>query len=476
MYKYKSYIATLGIVLLTACNPGDFGNLNLNPNRPAVPNTASILTGALINVGGMTSDIVPAKYVQQFGDVTYIEESRYKTIFFSYNGYYTGPLNAYQNIIKLNTDEATKVAAQANGSNANQIAVARIMKAYTFLYLTDRWGDIPYSQALQGGENFTPAFDKQQDIYTDLFKELKEAADQFDGGKTVVGDILLNGNTAKWKKFANSLRMVMALRISKADPTKGKTEYQSALTDGVFETNSDNVTFGYLAEETFENPLYANYITSNRKDHAVASTFVNYLKSTNDPRLPVMAAPNINKDYVGVPYGVFPPTWKAQDVSLAGETLTKQNSPVNVLTYAETLFCQAEAAKLGWDSGSAETLYNSAIKASMQQWLGSAYTDTAYQTFVAQSGIKYSDARAIELIGTQKWVALFYQGSEAWAEWRRLGYPVLTPAPSPLNPSGNIPVRLGYPTTEPNLNKANYDAVISSQGADTQDTKVWWDK
>jgi hypothetical protein len=140
------------------------------------------------------------------------------------------------------------------------------------------------------------------------------------------------------------------------------------------------------------------------------------------------------------------------------------------------LFSQAEAAKLGWISGDAKALYESAIKASIQQWIGAAGTDAVVDAYLQQPDVKYDDAKALELIATQKWIALFYQGNEAWAEWRRTGYPVLTPASNALNPSGKIPRRLAYPITEQTLNKANYDKAVAAQGADTQDTKVWWDK
>ncbi|MFN3849829.1 MAG: SusD/RagB family nutrient-binding outer membrane lipoprotein [Spirosomataceae bacterium] len=473
--KYISFSAALAIVT-TACEPGDFGDMNISPNSPSSPNTAGILTGAMRNVGGMVTDITPALYTQQFGDVTYIEESRYKTVQWSYNGWYTGPLNAYKTIIDLNTDPETKSTAAANGSNNNQIAVSRILKAYTFMWMTDRWGDIPYSQALKGKENFSPAFDSQQSIYNDLFKELKEAQAQFDGGTAVKGDILLGGNATRWKKFANSLRLVMALRLSKVDPAKGKAEFTAALADGVLTSNSDNVRYTYLSEANNEHPLYNNYITNNRKDFAVSSTFVDYLVKTNDPRIAAMADKNVNLKYVGVPYGVFPPTWKSQDVSLAASTMRAQNSAANVLTYAQVLFSQAEAAKLGWITGDAKALYEAAIKASMQQWLGSAYTDAALADFLKQDDVKYSDAKALELIATQKWVALFYQGNEAWAEWRRTGFPALKAAAKPLNVSGLIPRRMAYPTTEATLNKVNYDKVVASQGADNQETRVWWDK
>ena len=474
---YKSIALALVLsITVTACEPGEFDDMNISPNAPSTPSTAGFLTGALRNIGAMTTDIVPALYTQQFGDVTYIEESRYKTIFFSYNGFYTGPLNAYQNIIDLNTNADTKSAAAANGSNNNQIAIARIAKAYTFLWLTDRWGDIPYSEALKGKADFAPAFDSQQAIYTDLFKELKEAQTQFDAGKTVVGDILLSGNAARWKKFANSLRMVMALRLSKVDPAKGKTEFVAAMADGGLVSNADNITYKYLAESNNEHPLYNNYITNNRKDYAVSDIMVNYLVKTNDPRISAIADKNINLKYVGVPYGVFPAASKAQDVSLAATSMRLQNSAANVLTYAQVLFSQAEAAKLGWISGDAKALYESAITASMQQWLGSAATSTAITDFLKQDGITYKDATALEQIATQKWIALFYQGNEAWAEWRRTGFPVLKAAAKPLNASGQIPRRMAYVVTEGTLNKVNYDAVVAKQGADTQDTRMWWDK
>ncbi|GAB3520991.1 SusD/RagB family nutrient-binding outer membrane lipoprotein [Emticicia fontis] len=474
---YKSLAVALGLAIATtSCDPGDFDNMNLSPNNPSTPNTSAFLTGALRNIGTMVTEMVPALYTQQFGDVTYIEDSRYKTINFNFNGYYTGPLVTYQNIIDLNTNEATKVTAAANGSNANQIAIARIAKAYTFMWMTDKWGDIPYSQALKGKENFSPAYDTQQSIYTDLFKELKEAQAQFDGGATVKGDILLSGNATRWKKFANTLRMIMALRLSKVDPAKGKTEFAAAMADGPLASNADNVKYGYLAEANNENPLYNNYITTNRKDFAVSSTFMNYLVKVNDPRIPGMADQNILQKYVGVPYGVFPPTWKAQDVSLAASSIRQQNSPANVVTYAQVLFSEAEAAKLGWIQGDAKALYESAIKASIQQWIGAAGTDAVVEAYLAQPDVKYDDAKALEQIGTQKWIALFYQGNEAWAEWRRTGYPALTPASNALNPSGQIPRRNAYPVTEQTLNKVNYDKAVSTQGADTQDTRVWWDK
>ena len=461
MKKILSIIKLGSLILLmsaVSCKDiNDFDTFNVSPNSPSQPTTSSLLSGAIASYGfgvgattGSANAMAPNLYVQYFRDITYIEESKYKTVFWNYTGFYTGPLNSLATIIKLNTDEATKVTAAANGSNANQIATARILKAYFFHHITDRWGDIPYSQALKGSADFTPAFDRQQDIYKDLFKELKEAAAQFDGGATVSGDILLGGNIARWKKFAASIRAIMALRLSKVDPTTGKAEFASAIADGVIASNAENITYKYLSDANYENPLYNNYITTNRKDFAVSSTFVDYLNKVSDPRLAAFAdKATATNTYRGVPYGVFPPTWKAQDVSLAATSVRPQNGSVNVITYAQMLFSQAEAIKLGWIPGNAKTTYENAIKASMQQW--GVYTDAAFAAYIANPNVAYSDAKALELIGTQKWIALFYQGFEAWAEWRRTGFPVLTPAVKPLNASGQIPRRMAYPTTEVTL-------------------------
>lgn len=474
-----SVIALALHVFISGC--GEFGDININPNNPSSPNTAGLLTDALRNVGTINSqvgpggaNIVPAMYVQQFGDVIYIEDSKYKTVNFNYNGWYAGPLINLQRIIELNTDEKTKTNASSFGSNANQIAIARILKAYFFQWITDRWGDIPYSEALKGDSDFTPAFDKQEMVYADLFKEWKEATAQFDDGQTIQGDILLNGNTAKWKKFANSLRLIAALRLSKIKPDLGKKEFQAALNDGLITSAVDNVQYKFLPESNNENPLYANYVVSNRKDYALSDVFVNFLKKTSDPRLPFLAAKNISGEYVGVPYAVGGA--KAQDLSLASSLLSQQNSPVNILTYAQVLLAQAEAAALGWTNGDPKALYESAVEASLQQWMGSSYSENALKSYLAQPEVTYATNLAIERISTQRWIALFFQGTEAWSEWRRTGFPVLKPAATTLNGGTEIPRRLAYPVTENTLNHENYEAVVKSQGKDDHYTRVWWDK
>lgn len=474
-------IAALLATVLAACSPGDFGDKNIDPNNPSTPNTNLLLSNAIRSLGSPTAGIAGfAKdiYPQYIGEIQYTSESRFQSKVYDYGPIYTGPLADVQTIINLNTDAATKDQpyVKVGGSTANQIAAARILKGFYFLHITDRWGDVPYSQALKGTEAFQPVFDKQQDIYKDLFKEFKEASAQFDAG-VLNGDFLFNGNLTRWKKWAASLQMTMALRLSKVDPTTGKAEFLAAQTAGVLASNADNVVFQYLADANNQGPYYNNYTVAKRYDYALSEPFVNSLTALSDPRLPVYA--NKSTDgalYRGMPYGLRNGTGFSQrNVSLVGTFFQAQNAPLTVTTYNQLLFSQAEAAKLGWIPGgdaTAEDLYLKAIQASFDQYGVGPST-----TYVKQAGVAYSPAKAIELIQTQKWIANYLgNGYETWAEYRRTGFPVLTPGPDPFTLDKQIPRRQGYPTTERDLNSKNYEAVLATQGADELNTRVWWDK
>ena len=490
--KFSLYIKSimlLGVLFVASC--GEFASdINVDPNNPSKPNTAAMLTGVLRNISGTsnnagvsvtsglaggTSGIVVANlYVQYHSEKQYTDASRYIDVNFDFNGWYSGPLMDLQAIINLNSNAATKGTVLASGSTNNQIAVARILKAYFFHFLTDRFGALPYKDALKGQDNFVPAYNTQQEIYTDLMKELKEAAAQINESEAAVkGDILLNGNMGEWKRFANSLRATMALRLSKVDAAKGRTEFADAVSGGLL---SADLKFTYLGEATNQNPYYDHYFVQKRDDYAVSTTLMNYMKPLNDPRIAAYADKTVKTDtYEGMPYGILAAgSIDKQTVSSPGSAKVRsQTSPAFVMTRAQLLFSQAEAAKMGWISGSAETYYNDAIKASMEQW--GVYNATAYNTFINQTGVKYNDANSAQLIGYQKWVGMYLQGYEAWAEWRRTGFPVLTPAKDAVAGRA-IPRRQAYPVTEATINTKSYQAAISIQGADALETKLWWDK
>ena len=291
-----------------ACNKiKDFKNLNVNPNQTTSPIPSALLTNVESNLGAnLVFDAGGANtgaglYAQYFSETQYTEVSRYGKPNYNYDAYFVGPLEDLQNIINYNSDPATAATAAVYGSNKNQIAIARILKAHYVKFLTDMTGDIPYFNALKGGSGvITSAYDPQSAIYADLLKELKEAVDQFDGGTTVQGDVIFSGDVTKWRKYANSLRLLIALNMLKVDANAGKTAFQAALsaTGGVISSNADNVTINYVGG-SFPNPFYNYYNITQRFDFAESKTMTDQLTATADPRINAYGSSS-----KGFPYGL----------------------------------------------------------------------------------------------------------------------------------------------------------------------------
>jgi hypothetical protein len=338
-------------------------------------------------------------------------------------------------------------------------------------YITDRWGDVPYTEALTGRTNFTPKYDTQEFIYESLFRLLDSANNMIVTGN-ITNDLIYGGDVAKWKRLGNTIHLLMALRLSKVNPAKGNVEFNKALTQGIMTSNADNLVFRHLPEN--QNYWYGQIFGQNRKWWALSETLVNKMKPVNDPRLPIYGSPNSAGQYVGLQFGRTD-NLGAADVSLLGTEIWKQDAPVYLVTYAQALFARAEAAKLGWITGGdavAKTNYDMAIEQSVRQWNSNNISGLA--TMMGNPEVQYNPARAIEQIATQRWIHLFMHGYEAWAEYRRTGFPVLqSPAPGVL-----VPRRQAYPTEEKFNNTNNYQEAIQRQfgGKDDLYQRVWWDK
>lgn len=476
MKKILYTVALTGALMATSVSCNEFDELiTTDPNRTTDVAPEVLLTNAMRTMNGVVSSAVGALYAQHMSETQYTTASRYETVNFDFNGFYTGALNNLQHIIDLNSNAETAQNALASGSNANQIAVARILKAFFYHHMTDRWGDLPYSEALQGKEDFKPAYDTQEAIYTAMMSELKAAVGQIDGGNGVNGDILFDGNMDMWKKFANTLRMVIALRMSNADASTAQSEFVAAVQAGVISSNAENMMYPYLNEAANENPWFTRFIT--RTDYALSSTVVDMIKPWGDPRLNSWGDPAPSTGEIeGMPYGIDDAgDIPNDDVSFPNSTYVRaQAAPLPIFTYSQVLFSMAEAAERGWISESSSQLYYDGIQASMEQW--SAFDQNVFDTYIAQDGVAWDQSKAMELIGIQKWLGLFLQGYEAWNEWKRTGYPALVPARDAINTGGQIPRRQGYPTSERDLNSDNYNAVVSSQGPDELSTRMWWDQ
>ena len=488
--KKTIYILTLvlAIVYISGCSKlEDFGDTNINPAATNTPITSALLTNVLSGIGGWSSHTLCALYCQYISETQYPDASCYSLNMASPMGNYSGVMYDLENIIINNTDEATRDVAALNGANENQIAIARIIKAYMYWNLTDHWGDIPYTDALKGDPNVT--FDTQEVIYKGVIKEMTQAIAQFKtGGAAVKGDIIYGGDIAKWKKFANSCRMLMALRLSKQYPGASDyaaTEFKAALADaaGSISTNADNFVVKYPGGN-FRNPYYNMY--DGRKDFGESATLANLLVSINDNRQGVFGATVTGApSTLGVPYGrartYIDPWCQANPTYCYVFNLTyrEQTDPIFVITAAHTLLARAEAADRGWTSETANTntLYQNGIKAAFAQWdltePNAAYLAGASVALPAAPGTNANLAQ----IATQQWIAYYPDGTQGWSNWRRTNTPVLTPAPDATNSPKVIPRRIMYGTADYTLAKTGVEAAVARiTGGDKMDSKVWWDK
>jgi hypothetical protein len=418
-------------------------------------------------------------------------------------GTYSGPLQDLQTIINYNSDPKTSGVAAADGSNANQIAVAKIVKAYIYWTLTDAWGDIPYSEALKGAGNLTPKFDKQEDIYFGLLKELKDAVNGFDGGAAPKGDILYGGATAvdSWKKLANSLRMLIAMRMTNKYPAAGgkaALEFADAATGTYITNNSENAVLRYPGG-AYQNPWYLVYQT--RDDYASSKTLGDVLAGLGDTRSSVFGTNSIMFPYgltrdLAIAYGNSVGNGQSRVLAVS---FRQPNSPVTVIGASIVLLARAEAKERGWIAGGtagAETDYNAAVAASFQEWGltipgtylagGANYAAGAgVPTSIGAGTAPYDNFRTadnniqdaatpdkLKRIALQRWICAFPNGNEGWAEQRRNGIPNLK---TTRFKTGPFVVRYVYGNTDYGLNNANTVAAAAAIGGDKQDTKVWWD-
>lgn len=459
------HILSIVALFFASCNKFD-SDINTNPNQPVTASNTQLIANAALYLPGLSSSPQAEYNAQYLSETQYPNLSLYTQVNFNFYGLYTGPLMNLESVLtsrELNRNE---------GPINNQLAVAKILKSYFFWHMTDRWGDLPYTEAFKGKADFTPKYDTQQAIYDSLFKLLDEANAMIVTGN-ITNDIIYGGDMSKWKKLGNTIHMLMALRLSKVAPDKGKTEFNKALAAGIMTANTDNLVFRHLPDAATQNYWYGQVFGLNRKWWALSKTLVDKLKPADDPRLPVYGDKNAAGQYVGLEYGRTD-NLSTTAYSLLGANLWKQDAPVYLVTYAQALFAKAEAAKLGWIAGGdteAKANYDLAIEQSVRQW--NSNSTTGLSTLMAHADVAYTPARALEQIATQRWIHLFMHGYEAWAEWRRTGYPVLT------EPGGaKVPRRQAYPVEEQFNNTENYREAVQRQfgGKDDLYSRIWIDK
>lgn len=497
MRRTRLSVAVAAAALSTTACQTDLTGLNTNPNNPtSAPATAlftnavSAAVGRWVGAGQLSGTELFAQHLAQ---VQYVEEDRGRLRTETIDGWFT---NAYVSELE-DFDKIADIGTAANSPNTT--GPARVMQTWVFQNMTDFWGDIPYSDALKGdkGGSLKPKYDKQQDIYTGMFKALTDASAAMKAGTTdpalTSGDPIYKGDMAKWLKFSNSLRARLALRIIKADATKAAAELTAAFAGpgGVMTSNGDNAMLAWPGDGVFDNPWSGNF--STRDDHRVSKTLLDTLNALQDPRMKVFAQPTKNDPtkYIGLQNGMdnvtvtpfFNTTSRLGAVFYPGATTygtfgssAGRATPSYLMTFAEVSFIRAEAAERGLAGQSgAAAHYAAGVRASILQWGGTAAEADAY---LARPGVAYvAGATGLQQIALQKWISLFSQGNEAWSEFRRTGHPsTIKMGPKAYPDVLQIPRRIPYPSNEQTVNAASRDEAVARQGADTYLTKIWWDK
>jgi len=499
-------ILLITIIPINACNTDELTDLNINPNETNEIDFGYLFAYSLVQIDGIPDDgfeklTKPSAMIQHLAFLEISEGDKY---FRMSGGYfdrcYSEKVKNLEEVIKKTGPEGPD-ARLVNLHNA-----ARIARVYAYHICTDIYGDVPYSEANKGYDKgiFFPKYDHQQEIYSGMLHELSDAAAGFDINADNMGvqDIIYKGNVNKWKKFAYSLMLRLAMRISNVDPVTAQLYISEAFEGGVFSNNSDNA---FIPMESGP----SRYLNTNSISHVVrppanltailSNTFVDFLRDNNDPRLMIISSGigYWGEDKItdpaqqrGMPNGKDPVTIKDYEgvtssflidttYSRVNELLLDYNDPSLLQTYAEVELLLAEAAVNGWHTGDPVKHYNNGVRAAMQMYdifdPSLTVSDAEVDAYLAAH--PYDPDRGLEMIGNQYWVATFLNFFEAWANWRRTGHPLLIPVNYPGNDTnGTIPRRINYSIYEANNNRENYSVAAERIGGDKMTTRVWWDR
>src|SRR6185312_14578362 len=459
---------------ITSCKK-ELVKINKNPNAAETAQPDYLLTAATKSAvdeyWSITRSTNPSSlFVQQWAMIQYTDPDRY---IFTNNDFQEFWTVEYSSIVNL--DEIINLANAQE--NTNYKGVALVLRSWVFSLLTDAFGDIPYSQSIEIDKYLTPAYDPQKEVYEGILNDLKTAQAALDpNGNAITGDIIYNNDISLWEKFANSLRLRIALRISDREPEISKQVLSDIQNEGgSFINSNDEIAQLVYLNSPNQNPI-SNYFDT-RDDYRISKTIVDKLIQLHDPRLPIYAnktAAPTAQQYIGLPNGLLvgdASNYGFSKTSKPGDYFTNPHAPAVIMSYAEVLFDKAEAAARGFTNENAADLYKQAILASLGQY---NISDADATTYVNSPDVQYDATNFKKSIGIQKWIALFGQGLEAYAEWRRLDYPELQPAVAGVL-NGQIPLSFIYPGTEQSLNGKSYQLAVADQGPDLLTTRLWFD-
>lgn len=467
----KILMLLMTTVFLFSCDSNqEYEDLNKNPNKPTDVSSESLFTSSVKSLFDQMESTnvninVYRLFAQYWTETTYTDESNYDLITRNIPANHWSEL--YRDVLFDLKDAKSKADSDIKK------AQVEVLEVYTWQQLVDTFGDVPYSEALLAGENVVPAYDDAATIYADLITRINSAINLLNTGTGLPysdADLIYGGDVTSWKKFANSVKLKLAMRIADVDNSTASTVAQQAVAGGVFTSNDDNATLQYLSSTPNTNPLWVDLVQSNRSDFVAANTIVNYMNTLSDPRRPYYFQQNLGAGvYQG---GVYGASNNPLLNSLAGSSMYDPTFRGVLLDYSEVEFLLAEAAERTYSVGGTAALhYTNAITASMEDW-GVSSTDIV--TYLAKPEVAYLTASGTwrQKIGFQFWLAMYNRGFEGWCVYRKYDAPVLNQAAKTDLP---VPKRYTYPLFEQTLNLDNYTAASVAIGGDQMNTPVFWD-
>ncbi len=484
----KFLLVLVLVFSFTACDE-KFEEMNTDPNRISEIEPAFLFTNAVRATFRNVISNLQYKFGSPYAHI-YVpikndrQSDEYKTIYAQdwYNDVFGG---IYGSSIR-HINEALRLTREGKFENEVQHAIAEVIAVLDYARLTDTFGDIPYTEGGWGQEDLlVPKYDRQEYIYKDMLLRLKNSIDIIktaDPARAFPGaDPLYDNDLGKWVRFANSLRLRYAMRMRFADPDAARPVISECLNELLIEENDQTALLECVDADdgNLYNP-WSNVWTYWQ--FKVSEKLVEWLKSTNDPRLPVFVQPNSSGQYIGMPNGLGDERfadWDKENTSVPAEALIGRGVPIYEITAAEVYFLRAEAALFNLGPGDANALYREGIRKSMEQWNVETADIENFLDNEPEATLTGSEEEQFEQIGNQMWLALTPNFAETYSYIRRTGYPVIPQRTAPDfslgDTDGILPSRLKYPLVEEANNAENMKEVIENQGPNDITTKVWWD-
>ena len=499
----KILITFLALGVLASCEfDKGFEEMNVNPNSAAQVGVATKITKLQTDISGSryenwrNSMIYNSTIVQHHAENNWWAGDTYNRnddwSFAQWNQAYGGMVKGVQDII---------AQLESEGDSGTHMGMARIMRVFIFHRITDLYGDCPYSEAGQGYISgiLTPKYDSQQDIYMDMLKELEEAVAQISGDGALGGaDVMFGGSAAHWKAFGNSMMLRLAMRLTQVDAATAQAWAVKAIGAGTM-TSNDHIASVKHGDGSSGRKNGHGEVFDVDQGSRISTSFMS--RMNGDPRKTrlFMRAGDKNQDaanligmknglkndpYTDLDGNAIPAAGDTTVYAMAATELQSITAPMVFQTYAEVEFLKAEAAIRGWISTSDKDHYEAGVTAAMKMLEGiygtAPIADADIAAFLAGDGAYKaggSVAERWEQVMDQYFIATYLNEYEAYANWRRSGFPNITATRHPGSyTNGQFMVRMIYPTAESGSNAANYAAAVANQGADSYTTPVWWDK